>query len=589
MIMNAESSRRPFLSLTRFCLVAIFCTISLAASRLDAQASDPSPVSAKPAKQPYNIVFIICDQEQFKLLSAPGYELPARQRLISRGISFRNHYISAAMCSPSRAAFLTGEPPQRNGVFDQMKYAYVPTLNPALPNMGSILKKLGYSTAYFGKFEMDKGILATKDTINYSSALETYGFDTFAANGDVGSRPDSGYKNDSFTAGEAVRWLRESALKTDKGGKPFFMVASFLNPHDIMYANANLPGENVQEGIDHSELTSPPNNSLYQRKWSFELPPSRTESLTDLGMPSALAEYNKGWSEALGFIPSERADMWQVFNNYYLNMIRDNDTSLQEIVDALDQENLWRNTIVILTADHGEMGGSHGGLRGKGPFAYEENSKVPFIIVHPDYPAGTSDVLTSHLDLLPTMIGFTGLPEAQRKEAAKGLPGHDFSGRLSQAERTNVHAIRTGVLFNYVAPMTIDADFCAKCLSGGSGAAAKAAIQLDALKPHLNKRGFLAFAFDGRYKFARYYAPDAFNVPKTIKEILEYNDVQLFDLRNDPNEVRNLALMPEENQESLLRMNTLLNDLMAKEVGVNDGSFLPKVIRPKAEAIASEN
>ena len=587
--MNTESTRPRFFSLTPFCLTAIFCAISLAPARLVAQASDPSPGSVKTPKQPYNILFIICDQEQFKVLSAPGYELPARQRLISRGITFRNHYIASAMCSPSRAAFLTGLPPQRNGVFDQMEYSYVPTLNPALPNMGSILKKLGYSTAYFGKFEMDKGILATKDTVNYSSALEPYGFDAFAANGDVGSSPDSGYKNDSFTAGQAVRWLRESGLKVDKGGKPFFLVASFLNPHDIMYANANLPGESVQKGIAHSELTSPPNNSLYQRKWTFDLPVSLTESLTAPGMPSALAEYHKGWSEALGFIPADRTDMWQVFNNYYLNLIRDNDTALQQIVDALDEENLWRNTIVILTADHGEMGGSHGGLRGKGPFAYEENSKVPFIIVHPDYPAGTSDVLTSHLDLLPTMIGLTGLPEAQRNEAMKSLPGHDFSGTLSQAERTNVHATRTGILFNYVAPLTIDAEFCSKCVSGGSGSAAKAGIELDSLKPHLNKRGFLAFAFDGRYKFARYYAPDAFNVPKTIKEIFAYNDVQLFDLKEDPSEMKNLALNPEGNKEILLRMNALLNDLMAKEVGVNDGSFLPKIIRPKGEIVLGKN
>ncbi len=109
------------------------------------------------------------------------------------------------------------------------------------------------------------------------------------------------------------------------------------------------------------------------------------------------------------------------------------------------------------------------------------------------------------------------------------------------------------------------------------------------LKPHLNKRGFLAFAFDGRYKFARYYAPDAFNLPKTIKEIFENNDVQLFDLKNDPNEMKNLALNQEENREILLRMNTLLNDLMAKEVGINDGDFLPKVIRPKAEVIVSKD
>ena len=112
---------------------------------------------------------------------------------------------------------------------------------------------------------------------------------------------------------------------------------------------------------------------------------------------------------------------------------------------------------------------------------------------------------------------------------------------------------------------------------------------MDFLKTRLDKRGFVAFAFDGRYKFARYYAPDAFNVPKTIKEIFEYNDVQLFDLKDDPGEMKNLALNQEANKETLLRMNALLNDLMAKEVGVNDGSFLPKVIRPKTDAIVSEN
>jgi hypothetical protein len=59
-------------------------------------------------------------------------------------------------------------------------------------------------------------------------------------------------------------------------------------------------------------------------------------------------------------------------------------------------------------------------------------------------------------------------------------------------------------------------------------------------------------------------------------------------LKNDPSEVKNLALNQEENQEILLRMNALLNDLMAKEVGVNDGSFLPKIIRPKEETILSK-
>ena len=67
----------------------------------------------------------------------------------------------------------------------------------------------------------------------------------------------------------------------------------------------------------------------------------------------------------------------------------------------MDQLGLWKNTVVVVTADHGEMAGSHGGLRGKGPFAYELNSHVPLWIVHPAYEGGkTSIMLTSHIDLL---------------------------------------------------------------------------------------------------------------------------------------------------------------------------------------------
>ena len=98
---------------------------------------------------------------------------------------------------------------------------------------------------------------------------------------------------------------------------------------------------------------------------------------------------------------------------------------------------------------------------------------------------------------------------------------------------------------------------------------------------NLDKRGFLSFVFDGRYKFARYYAPTAFNTPRTLDEIFKNNDVQLFDLQNDPEEMHNLAVEPEKNRETILRMNDLLNDMIAKEVGVNDGRFLTPFIGSK--------
>ena len=137
------------------------------------------------------------------------------------------------------------------------------------------------------------------------------------------------------------------------------------------------------------------------------------------------------------------------------------------------------------------------------------------------------------------------------------------------------------VLFNYVSLFTIDSDFLLQAVKQGvTGKGDKPPVT--ELQSKLDKRGFLSFVFDGQYKFARYYAPSNFNTPVTLEQILRDNDVQLFDLKNDPNETRNLALDPQKNKDLILRMNALLNELIAKEVGKNDGSFLPAAVRPKS-------
>jgi arylsulfatase len=523
------------------------------------------------AKPPYNIVFLIVDQETYRLLAGADYSLPAHDAIARHGVTFQNHYISSAMCSPSRASFLTGQPPQVTGIFDQMEYSFQQSLSPDLPNVGSVLKGLGYKTAYFGKFEMDKKAMEDKPTVNYSTAIQAYGFDVFNAIGDVGSAPDSGFHNDAFIAGESVRWLRTNASEARKTGQPFFMVASFINPHDIMFGNGNVPGQPaVQIPVVPAAVPPPPTDSIYERKWSFTLPASIQESLTAPGMPSALLEYRKGWDGWSGVIPTDRNDMWSIFYNYYLNTIRDNDRSLQQIVDALNDMDLWRDTVVVFTADHGEMGGAHGGLKGKGPFSYEENAHVPLIIAHPTGKAGaTSSALTSHLDLLPTFVGLTGLPDADRPQVVKALPGRDFSRLLADPETASVTAVRPAVLFNYVGPSTVDGDYLHTIMANLF--LKKPSPPLSQAK--LDKRGFLSFVFDGRYKFARYYAPTGLNRPQTLEEIFKDNDVQLFDLQTDPEEMRNLALEPDKNRATILRMNGLLNDLIAKEVGVNDARF----------------
>jgi len=519
---------------------------------------------------PYNIILVVSDQQAFQLRPADNYHLIGHEELQRRGVTFTNHYTAAAMCSPSRAAFLTGTPPQVNGVTDQMGYYFISSLDPKRPNMGSVLKSLGYHTAYFGKFEMDKTVLLSKDNNNTSTAIQAYGFDEFNPDGDTSGSTRQGYYGDPYYMGEAIRWLHKNVESNSSTQKPFFMVVSLLNPHDIMYADANIPGREAAQQAQIPIIAPAPNEALYAKQWHFNLPSTLNEALTANGMPEALFEYYSGWSTTLGFIPSDRKDMWTNYYNYYLNAIRDNDRKLQQLNDALTEMDMWKNTIVIFTADHGDMGGTHGGLRGKGPFAYEENAHIPLIIAHPKaQPGSVCHALTSHLDLLPTFIGFTGLSSSVSAQ----LVGHDFSGLLPHPDRAAVNAIRPGILFNYVGISTVNSGFLSNVLASSFTKQTPPALSTI----NLSKRGFLTFVFDGRYKFARYYAPNAFNTPTTLEQIMQNNDVQLFDLKTDPSEAHNLALEPQKYAAIILHMNELLNTLIAKEVGNNNGQFLSKL------------
>ncbi len=81
---------------------------------------------------------------------------------------------------------------------------------------------------------------------------------------------------------------------------------------------------------------------------------------------------------------------------------------------------------------------------------------------------------------------------------------------------------------------------------------------------------------DGRYRFSRYFSPLQHNLPETAQEILQHNDVELFDLKVDPNEMQNLAVDRKKHGELLLAMNDKMNTLLDTEIDEpDDGSFLP--------------
>jgi arylsulfatase len=94
-------------------------------------------------------------------------------------------------------------------------------------------------------------------------------------------------------------------------------------------------------------------------------------------------------------------------------------------------------------------------------------------------------------------------------------------------------------------------------------------------RPDLARRGAIRSAFDGRYKLNRYFSPQEHHTPRSIEELFSNNDVELFDVENDPNEMNNLAMDRRGNGDLLVAMNEKLNALIASEVGEDRGQMLP--------------
>ena len=94
----------------------------------------------------------------------------------------------------------------------------------------------------------------------------------------------------------------------------------------------------------------------------------------------------------------------------------------------------------------------------------------------------------------------------------------------------------------------------------------------------MKKRGSLRTVFDGRYKFTRYFAPTEHNQPSNLEDLYARNDLELFDLVEDPQEMTNLALKRSENADLVLSMSQKLEQRIQAEIGKDDGSELPKIL-----------
>ncbi len=577
-------TRREVLKMMGVGAVASALESSLFGTTATAGAASPQARTAENTDGTYNILFILTDQERFFLAGElpAGYRLPAHERLMKQGTTFLNHQINSCVCTPSRSVLYTGQHIQHTKMFDNTNFPWIASMSTDLRTIGDMLREAGYYTAYKGKWHLTKEFETVNElgspTKIFTKEMEAYGFSDYIGVGDIIAHEQGGYRHDGIISAMGVSWLRSRGMDLAATGTPWFLAVNLVNPHDVMFINTDRPGEHVQARNILGHILPEPANPLYAKQWPFDLPPTYHQPIDAPGRPRAHADYLKSHDVLVGNIANEDW-RWRKRHNYYLNCLRDVDRNIVPLLDELEALGLASKTIVILTSDHGDLDGAHR-LHSKGATSYREQNNVPLIIVHPAHPGGKRcKAVTSHLDIAPTLVSLTNADADKKAAITKVLPGKDFSSLLAGPEKAGHAAIRDGSLFCYNMFAYIDGDFLERVVGvlqqPDGKAKLKEAIKAGAMRPDLTKRGAIRSVFDGRYQFTRYFSPKQHNRPTTLDTLFKLNDVELFDLENDPLERNNLAFDRDKHRDLLEMMNAKLNVLISEEVGEDVGQMLP--------------
>jgi arylsulfatase A-like enzyme len=324
-----------------------------------------------------NVVFFLVDDMGWGDLGCYGdafHETPQIDRLAREGMRFTNAYAGAPVCSPSRAAILTGRSPARLGltqwipgtVYPHKRLLDAPSalhLDRGVPTIASMLKAEGYQTAAIGKWHLGgEGFLP-----------EDFGFDVNVAGDNSGSPPSyfgpfhfrhlSGYTERDYLTDVLTRKMEEYVLQAAAKG-PFF---------------------------------------LYMAEYSVHIPLQ-----AKLAMIEKYRRKNGGKEEP---------------DPVYAAMLESTDMAVGALRAALQRAGVADNTIIVLTSDNGGLGfqgrnlhrvADNGRLRAGKGFLYEGGIREPLIVHWPGVarPGSVSDVPVAGVDFLPTILKMTGAPPA---------------------------------------------------------------------------------------------------------------------------------------------------------------------------------
>lgn len=366
------------------------------------------------------------------------------------------------MCSSARATFFTGKYPAQHEVDLLLGDIENPILdsevqlNPDLPTLGTVLGELGYDVSFFGKAHLSKTFTMEDGEVVYQDMSE-YDFQDWQgpdAGQDMNPRnAGGGYAdNDTRFISQATSWLNN---RLESGNtKPLAMVVSLVNPHDVLSYPLTWGEGDPDTYFGYSADMIEGDINI--------LPPTVNEPIT--GSLSA-----DGYSFSGNYKPQVQRE-WLRFQaagqplptdelklnylNFYGNLLKIDDSQIGEVISTLQRHGEVSNTMFVSTADHGEMGKSHGGMVQKMFNAYEESIRVPMIWSNPCYFKGAqqSEALISLVDFLPTVANLYGAkPE---KVAGYDLRGVDYSSIIRRASRgSNLNHekldVQSSILYTY--------------------------------------------------------------------------------------------------------------------------------------------
>jgi len=329
-------------------------------------------------------ILLICTDEQFAgAMSAagdPNLSTPAMDSIAASGVTFKMAYSAQASCVPARSSFMTGLMPDQNGV--NYNGGNIPLTGACA---AKYLKDAGYRTGYVGKWHLPRSITDKAwSGFDYTSDIKNNSVD--------------------FDIPDGVRPFLEAS-----SDKPFFLVASFVNPHDICQWARMLSG--IKDELNNGEIgTPPPVDQCPPLPANFDIPEFEPSAVREGQFAAQINLFpTREWEGASGEVK------WRKYLWGYYRFMELVDGYIGEVLDDIERLGFMDNTVIIFTSDHGDGMGAH---RWNQKYVhYDESTRIPFIVSWKDRTlAGFENddrLINQGLDLFPTIFDFAGIDKPE--------------------------------------------------------------------------------------------------------------------------------------------------------------------------------